>query len=394
MRKINWKSERKRAIWANIFLFRWDKLIQKRDKTIWVFGGREGHNYEDNSRAFFEWTIANHPEIKCVWLCKDDNVRKVVQAKGYIAYTFNSREGIAVSKKAGVAVYSNGLVDFGFYPRVGGAKIVSLWHGMSFKKIYNGTYSGLSLIAKKCLDRLFSWTYRNITIVTSQYGANWAKEMFTLDPRKIFITGQPRNDTFKSLVKQDVLKNTPIDYRKNIVVFMPTYRKPSMGYNAMTIIVESLYNDEELDTMLSKTNSIFVAKLHPLTPKIPLENRPNFVILDYASVENNQDLLGVADCLVTDYSSCFIDYALLERPIIFYTPDEDKFFQHSETVEPEFYDIEHLCQAKTPGELANLLASSSKAVAQKTNEIYNDPKLNNTCYSENVFNMICQEIGL
>ena len=39
MQKINWKDEKKKAYWKNIILFRWDRLIQKRDKHQWVFGG-------------------------------------------------------------------------------------------------------------------------------------------------------------------------------------------------------------------------------------------------------------------------------------------------------------------------------------------------------------------
>lgn len=55
MQKINWKDEKKKAYWKNIILFRWDRLIQKRDKHQWVFGGREGRNFDDNSRHLFEW---------------------------------------------------------------------------------------------------------------------------------------------------------------------------------------------------------------------------------------------------------------------------------------------------------------------------------------------------
>lgn len=48
--------------------------------------------------------------------------------------------------------------------------------------------------------------------------------------------------------------------------------------------------------------------------------------------------MAIADMLVTDYSSCFVDYALLNRPIVFYTPDETDFLKQSESMEQEYFD--------------------------------------------------------
>ncbi|BBO14646.1 hypothetical protein TM102_61160 [Bradyrhizobium sp. TM102] len=38
-----------------------------------------------------------------------------------------------------------------------------------------------------------------------------------------------------------------------------------------------------------------------------------------------EELLAAADCLVTDFSSVFIDFALTRRPIGFYIPDRDRY---------------------------------------------------------------------
>ncbi|MBK8233262.1 MAG: CDP-glycerol glycerophosphotransferase family protein [Candidatus Eisenbacteria bacterium] len=38
-----------------------------------------------------------------------------------------------------------------------------------------------------------------------------------------------------------------------------------------------------------------------------------------------QEVLGEADVLITDYSSCYIDYLLCDRPILFYCHDLDRY---------------------------------------------------------------------
>ena len=43
------------------------------------------------------------------------------------------------------------------------------------------------------------------------------------------------------------------------------------------------------------------------------------------SDESLGDLLYVADVLVTDYSSCFYDCLLLQKPVVFYVPDKVEY---------------------------------------------------------------------
>lgn len=393
--KINFNSPRKKYLPLNILVFNLCRLWPFRKKTLWIFGAWEGKKYDDNSKSLYEYVNKFHRDtIKPIWLTNSCSVLESVRKVGYEAYLNKSFRGKMCQLQAGVAFYTNGLIDFGVVPLVGGAQVVALWHGMSFKKIYNGNYHGLSLLAKKILDNLFSWTYRTITPVTSDYACKWVEEMFTLNKKKIFITGQPRNDSFNNLTKEAVLSKTSIDSQKRLILYMPTYRKPCLGADAMERIIVSLYNNENFRLYLKNSNSVFVAKLHPLTPHINIENTANFIILDNMAVKSNQELLGVADVLVTDYSSCFVDYALLNRPIVFYVPDEVLFLSQSESMEKEFFTIENMCKATGPNELIDHLKDSCNMVSEATNLIFEDESIRGTCYSENVYNVICKEIGL
>lgn len=360
-----------------------------------MFGAREGTKFDDNSRYMFEYMVREHREkCRCVWMTNEISVLKLLKSKGYEVELNSSVKGKWLQLRAGVALYSHGLIDFGIFPFVGGACCIALWHGMGFKKIYNGRYKGSALYVKKLLDILFSWTYRNLTPVTSEYAAHWACEMFTLNKKKIVLTGQPRNDAFRMIDRKKILKTIGINPEKRIIIFMPTYRQQSLGASAMGDIVSALYNNEKLDNFLEETASVFVVKLHPLTPHIDFSNRNNFVILDYQAVEDNQQLMAVADALVTDYSSCFVDYALLLRPIIFYTPDEPAFIKHSEQMESEYFELSSLCKASTPEELLTKLQQPNMDLVIKTNNIFEDNSIKGTCYSENVFKAICNEIGI
>ena len=395
--KIDWKSPKKTSWIINAFLFNLCKLIPNRNKHLWVFGGREGEQYDDNSRYLFEYVNKNYSsEIHAVWLTKRIETVTRIRNMGYEAYTFGSYEGKKIERKAGVAIYSHALIDFGLFPMVGGAFIVSLWHGVGFKKCYNDKYTGCSLRIKKTLDFFFSWTYRDLTIVTSEYVKRQFSGIFGLGPNDIIrIAGQPRNDIFKlNLKKKDVLSKLNIDYSKKIIIYMPTYRSKSISTDAMKKIVTDLYQNKSLDNILTRMDAVFVVKLHPLTPHIDITSRENFIVLDYGFVESNQELLGVSDVLITDFSSCCVDFALLGRPIIFYTPDKEYFIRNSEAIYEELLPIFDLNSCYTPNDLADKIAKPSKVALDRLNEVFEDKSIRGTCYSENVYKVICSEVGI
>ena len=385
---------KKVALPINIVLFNLCRLNPFRSKKIWVFGGWEGAHYDDNSRHLFEYVNRKHPDILAIWLTKSSEIANQIQSDGFSAYTFYSIKGVWAALRAGVAIYSHGLIDFGLFPLVGGAKIVSLWHGMGFKKIYNAKYNGLKLKVKKFLSCFFSWTHRDITTVTSEYTRTQFQHIFGIDPKDVFITGQPRNDAlFKCRSKSVVLESLKINDDKKIILYMPTYRAPSLGCDYMKGLVDELFDSPMLDNFLERENAVFLVKLHPLTPHMVFPKRENFRILDYNSVKNNQELLSVSDILVTDYSSCFVDFALLNRPIIFYVPDQDKFVSQSEGLDADFFRISKLNSARDVEEFVFKLEHSSNVVCAATNELFEDPSIRGTCYCRNVYKLIASKIA-
>ena len=333
-------SDRKLYYPINVIIFFLCRLWLFRSRKIWIFGALEGKKYDENSRYLFEYLQKrNVSGLRLIWLTKHQSVVDELRGKGYEAYTNSSLMGKFYQLRAGVAFYTHGLIDFGVVPMVGGAEIVALWHGVGFKKIYNAAFSGLTLLKRKCFDFFFCWTYRTMTMTTSAYSGMMSIQAFKHKKREIYYTGQPRNDIFRTVNRTEILQKLNINPNKKVIIYMPTYRKPTLGEDAMEKIVRDLYENEQLNDLLNRENFVFLCKLHPATPFIDLKERDNFKILDYKVVDDNQALLGSCDMLVTDYSSCFVDFALLNRPFILYFPDDERFLSMSESMMEEFFEL-------------------------------------------------------
>ena len=70
-----------------------------------------------------------------------------------------------------------------------------------------------------------------------------------------------------------------------------------------------------------KNNAVILfSRHHFLTEELPLTEENKKYIFDISKYSLN-DTFYITDILVTDYSSCFYDFLLLKRPVIFYTYD-------------------------------------------------------------------------
>lgn len=208
-------------------------------------------------------------------------------------------------------------------------KYISLWHGMPFKKIcYLGEYDYKGMI-----------DYSAIRIATSEIMRSIISASFREKANNVYITGQPRNDY---LFKPVTLSHLGIKHceNKKIILFTPTFRmnnedkKYSDGKNIDDnnfLRVED-FDLEQLDAYLIRTNSYLILKLHPYEEeyfKGVSELSDNITIICSNDLKNRgidlNQILPLADILITDYSSIYLDYLILNKPIIFLVPDVDSY---------------------------------------------------------------------
>lgn len=387
----------KKLLWPiNAIVFNLLRLWLFRDKNLWIFGALSGRKYDDNSRYLFEYVNRLKQDgIRAVWLAKNNDVTSIIRNKGLEAYTYYSWSGIKTALTAGVVFYTHSLGDFGKVPLVGGAKIVCLWHGFSFKRIYNYNYSGFKAYLKKIFDSVFNWVYRDYSMVTSEYTKKQYLAEFNIsNPNTIIITGQPRNDVLKNKYSvKDVLGNRyGIKEDNGIILFMPTYRPKVSRKGDLERIVNDLVNNDALNTFLEANNYVFLIKLHPMTPIFDIPKNKHFFMLDFNEIDCNQKLLAIGDYLITDYSGVFVDYALLGRPIIFYTPDKDDYIKYSGRLEEEFEYVSSLCNATNPEQLVTALVHPNMKLPETINDYFSDGNIEKSCYSENVYKTIIQRV--
>ncbi len=328
------------------FLSFFSRIIPKKENKI-IFDSKP--DFSDNSRFLFEYLQKKYAfKFDMVWIVYDKKIREYLLNKGIEAvYAFSFR-GLKEILTAKIIISSHThFIDMKSKNQI----YVDLWHGMPLKRILF-----LDPNDPTNLKHLRKETPKiDILISTSSLMKSVLSGCFHMYSKNVFITGQPRCDgLFKEPNRktfEKILELNLSSYEK-IIFYLPTYRE---GYEKKidglkmedNIFRFPRFNWQEFSNFLEKTRTLFVCKLHPFEEKIYESkikelNSPYFKLLTSRSLVTNftdlYNIIGIADMLITDYSSIYFDFLLLNRPMIFIPTDlEDYRKSRGFTIEP--YDF-------------------------------------------------------
>nr|WP_246484649.1 CDP-glycerol glycerophosphotransferase family protein [Virgibacillus salarius] len=224
-----------------------------------------------------------------------------------------------------------------FYPLVYPLKIrknadlIQIWHAAGAFKTF-----GYSRIGRPGGPSPNSKNHKNYTkaVVSSEGVRENYAEGFGITVDKIYPAGIPRSDIFfdvkyKDYVRKTLTEKYPFIKGKKVILFAPTFRgngQASAYYPFEILNLKKLYNELHEEY-------VFLFKIHPFVNNklnIPYEYADFFFDLsDYREIN---DLLLITDILITDYSSVCFEFALLNKPMLFFAFDVEKYIE-----ERDFY---------------------------------------------------------
>lgn len=300
-------------------------IIPKRSDLI-LFGSFSATKFGDNSAALYLHILENHPELDAVWMTNSDKVIQEVKKLRGIVYKRRSLKGIWLSLRASFVVSSHGIKDAIMYePFFKRPKLIYLGHGIPLKKGWIGV-EGSSIRAKK--SSIEKIKFSNFMISTSEFSAQLQNSFLPIGSEKIKVTGLPRNDILFKLDKNLIKEKYSIDNYDFVILYAPTFRSWEQTrffpFNDMDLKI--------INEFCRMNNCCFILRPH----HSDLENLKDefwnkildyscFRIISHENCANVNELLVAADCLITDYSSIYFDYLLLNKPIIFLPYDRQKY---------------------------------------------------------------------
>ena len=294
------------------------------DSHIWLFSSTDNSHYNYNSRYLFEYVKENLPEITPLFVINDPELRNSLSSKYGKQYFIETEsiQGIRQALSAGVWFTSAGLPAYG----TGLHKkrlIINLWHGVPLKKIAL-LDPNLKKAARIYFKKIFSENYTYI-LTTSHELIPLMARSFAVSEDKIKVWGQPRNDgLFQKNDCREILGQLFPDlpeYTKT-VLYAPTFR----DYGQVQLFPFKDFDQKQLEAFLDEKNMLLFIRTHVAEQGSAapyLGKRIRF--LGNEQAEDVTGILKIFDCLITDYSSIYIDYLLTDKPMIFLPYDRQQY---------------------------------------------------------------------
>lgn len=332
-------------------------LIPKRKRLI-LFTAWFGEKYIDNTKYLYEYLLENTDYV-VYWITKNQRVYQNLKDMNYPVVLANTFKSLFLQIRAQVCFSTVQFSDYKYW-YLGNCIYIDLGHGNMIKDPGSILYDKLS-------RNIHNYILKHIhyyAIVPSAYAKHYYKQIVELEDSNIIISDFARNDVFiDSRLREE--KNVFLDKynNKRRIVYMPTHRSDGK----VTLDLEKILPLKEIDDLCKKTNSVFIIKKHfyHRNEKLDLSVYDNIVDITNREEIDPQVLLYQADILMTDYSSCFIDYLLLSRPIIFYQFDYDYYINQERSL---FIDFEKENFAPVVKEKNKLISIIHNSIENGINE--------------------------
>ena len=330
------------------FLFVLDRFFPKRENML-LFPVRNRQEFRDNLRFFHE-SASQNPKFDCVILCYQ---KGKWNREGVIF--FHSLKGILAWLGARMIVIHHGRGDIPFSSSINfrRRKLINLWHCIPVKGI---GYTARDKDERK-LEQEFK-TYKAI-ICSSKLDQLATQKSFRLPKHRVWVTGLPRNDMLlreendlpSDLQEESAWLHGKLQGRR-MVLYLPTWREELEDFTEFT-----REQCHKLGEMLKRHDAVFCVKKHPNTQALIFDGME---VLDISKSPCREvgTLLRHAHTLVTDYSSVWIDYLLLDRPVVSYCYDLESYMKNRGLL----YNYEYIFPGKLNLTFESFLAELQKAI--------------------------------
>lgn len=282
------------------------KFIKTNDNLI-LFVSYGGKQYSDSPKVIYEAMIEDERfnDYDLVWAFSNTNIKIPGNAK---IIKIDTIEYFLTSLKARVWI-SNVPMERRLKYTGKNTFYFNTWHGTPIKKLGNE------------VSKVYGRSRYDVLCAQSELDVFIWQKAFNIKRENIKTIGLPRNDILvKSNIidKIEIRKKLGIPLDKKVILYCPTFRDWKDNY------MNDVVNFEKWEKVLGKSYLVLF-RAHSMVLESHNINESSDFVYDVSDYHDVNDLMIASDMLVSDYSSIFFDYSILEKPMYCFTYDYEEY---------------------------------------------------------------------
>ena len=308
------------CIWGGMrfFMRLMDHIYPLNYKSI-IFSSFGGRRFDDSPKALYDkiCTLDEFKEWKLTW-----------------AFVEPERFDIPRGEKVQIDTISFFKTLLSAHVWVGNSEIdrgirffspkhirIETWHGTPMKKICGE--ENQTSVEKVPSNRGIDNT--TIRCSQSEYDRTIFSRIFSANKDAILLSDLPRNDellTYTQTKLELIKENLGVDKSKRIILYTPTYREYLTNEKGENSIVPPI-DFKKWETELGDKYVLLIRAHYVVTEAMVFPQTP--FVIDVSKYGCLNDLYAIADMMISDYSSTFFDYSILDRPMFCFAYDLEEY---------------------------------------------------------------------
>lgn len=288
------------------------KLFKVQNNKIMFECGRG--MVDGSPKAIYDYIKENcSKKYKLIWIVNKDADTSLLDKKDFCFNRTLKSYYVRATAKYWIKSESIGSI----LKKKKGQIYIQAWHGHGALKKMGNDVTGQK--NAKPMEHIKEWDYlltndpidEKMMLTSTGYKE---KCLMIGTPLTDYVIKNSQNKEFKKNLREKI----GIYNNKSIILYAPTFRDEDLNEKVIDLNIEKLNDLKDYNVIL---------RLHPLirnkVPKDFWESNQNFI--NGCKYPNVTDLLCITDLLISDYSSIIYEFSVLEKPIIFYAYDLEKY---------------------------------------------------------------------
>ena len=361
--KKEWKDKCEETLIHTLFYVFRVFPIQK-DKII--ISVNLGQGYGDNPKYIAEAIHKKGKEYDIVWLCrnKEDKFPPYIRPVDY-----RSLRGIYEQVTAKVWIDNRRKPIY--VEKRKGQYYIMTWHGaFTGKKVEKEVEDKMPETYIKAAQK--DSEMADLFISPSQFDTQRYRESFWYDG-EILECEMPRDDILFSITEDEknaIKERLKIDKNDKVVLYAPTFRA---GEDEASLANYRIGWDSLITALQKRFGGKWrgIVRLHPTIAGLSEKLKYPADVINATNYPDMQELLAIADCLISDYSSSVFEFGLIRKPVFLYAADlQDYLGDRGFVLDIHKWPVD---VAETDEELADLIGMfDDKKYQKKLDEYYID----------------------
>ena len=302
------------------------KLFVETDDKLILFNSFAGRKFDDSPFALFEAMKKDErfKGYKLVWAFHDTEQYEVCGAE---KIKTDTSEYFRKALKAKVWI-TNSSFERGLHFKNKNTFYFNTWHGTPIKKMGKDIEN----------DQSFGEKGKNSTdVMTAQsdFEIDVFSRMFGIPKDHFLKCGLPRNDilcSYDESLRKEFRNKLGIKDCQKVILYCPTFREFEKDTRNNVVLKPPIHLNKWKEELGERYILLFRA--HYEVSKA-LDIKDDEFVKDVTDYQSLNELMIASDILISDYSSVFIDYSIMDKPMLHFTYDYDKYA----TLRGMYFDI-------------------------------------------------------